>query len=88
MDEIYLTQETKLINQKKKQQKKLQRLEVDILESLKQTYAKQQTAIEEIHDIMAARKLESDRKMLTMHTNSPTNECMLLQGPDSPNMTK
>lgn len=59
-DKKTLVKETKLISKQKKQQKKLQELELIILESLKNTYAKQQNEIEKIHDIMTTKSLDQE----------------------------
>jgi len=46
-----MSQEAKQISKKMKQTKKLEKMEIEVLERLKQTYAKQQEAIEEIQGI-------------------------------------
>lgn len=55
-----------MISKKKKQEKKLQKIEVEILESLKNTYAKQQDEIEKIHEIISSKNIEQDLKNIIL----------------------
>ena len=59
-----------MIGKKLKQQKKLQQLEVEILESLKNTYAKQQDEIEKIHEIISQKTTDQDLKSIILKRGS------------------
>ena len=50
-EEVSISKESRVINKKIKQEVKLQKIEMQLLERLKETYAKQQETIEEIQDV-------------------------------------
>ena len=50
-EEVSISKESRVINKKIKQEVKLQKIEIQLLERLKETYAKQQETIEEIQDV-------------------------------------
>ena len=54
--------ESKIISKKIKEAKKLEKMEVQVLERLKQTYAKQQEAIQEIQSIFQKKNGQNDSK--------------------------
>lgn len=59
-----------MIGKKIKQQKQLQKLEVEILESLKSTYARQQEEIEKIHEIITQKNTDQDIKSIILKRGS------------------